>query len=276
MSVASHNPRMPPALLHRYGPSKKWRLLANAGFLVLLLGLAGWQAEVDLGALLGNLPQAYEHGKGLFNPDFSVLPELLWPAVVTVLLAAIPTPLGIALSIPLALLAARNISPLALRQFARGLIVIQRGVPEIVIMVLMSAAFGLGPYPAIVAIAIGTIGMLGRLLADAAEEVDDKTLESIACTGAHRWQVVRYGIIPEIMPVLIANSIFRFEINIRQAGLLGAVGAGGLGYELSTAMLSTDYERAMTIILVTLALVFIAEYLSDRLRASVLSGVSSA
>ncbi|MGQ0531000.1 MAG: phosphonate ABC transporter, permease protein PhnE [Panacagrimonas sp.] len=269
-------PRLPPDLLLRYGPSKKWRLLRWTGFVALIVLLAAWQAEVDLVSLVLNLPEGLQRGQGFFKPDWSAMPELLRPALVTVLLAAIPTPIGIALAIPLAFLAAKNIVPIPVRMAVRAFITLQRGIPEIVIMVLLAAAFGLGPYPAIVAIVLGSVGMLAKLIADAIEEVDEKPLESLACTGAHKWQIVRYGILPAIMPVIIANSIFRFEINMRQAGLLGAVGAGGLGYELSAAMLATEYERAMSVILMSLLLVFVAEKLSDQLRRRVLDGASSA
>lgn len=251
-------------------------MLRALALVSLVVVLASWQAEVDLVALIANLPEGLRRGAGFFNPELSALPSLVVPAIVTVLLAAVPTPLGIAAAIPLAFLASKNIAPPAVRHVVRAMITLQRGVPEIVIMVLMSAAFGLGAYPAIVAIAVGSSGMLGRLFADAMEEVDEKALESLACTGANKWQIVRYGILPEVMPVIIANSIFRFEINIRQAGLLGAVGAGGLGYELSAAILATDYERAMAVILMTLALIFLAEKLSDTLRRRILDGTGQA
>lgn len=267
---------LPPHLQQRYGPSKKWRLLRWSGFVALIVLLAAWQAEVDLVSLIVNLPEGLQRGQGFFRPDLAVVPELLSPALVTILLAAIPTPIGIALAIPLAFLASKNIVPVPVRMITRAFITLQRGLPEIVIMVLLAAAFGLGPYPAIVAIVLGSVGMLGKLIADAIEETDEKPLESLACTGASRWQVVRYGILPAVMPVIIANGIFRFEINMRQAGLLGAIGAGGLGYELSAAMLATEYERAMAVILVSLLLVFLTEKVSDALRRRVLAGTHSA
>ena len=265
-------PALPPPLDRAYGQAKNWRLLRRLGFAGILLGLAAWQAEVDPWRFLSNLPQGLERGQGFLRPALAAFPEMFAPAVVTLLLAAIPTPLGIAAAIPVALAASKNLVPMPLRTLARAVITLQRGVPEIVVMVLLAAAFGLGPYPGIVAIAVGSVGMLAKLFADAIEEVDDKQMEAIACTGASRWQIIRYGILPEVFPVIVANSIFRFEINMRQAGLLGAVGAGGLGYELSASMLAVEYDRAMTVILVTLGVIFLVEKCSDWLRKNMLQG----
>lgn len=260
------------ALRRQYGPAKKWRLLRRIIFALVLFGLAAWQAEIDIWLFFKNLPEGFQKGQGFFRPALAAFPEMLAPAVVTMLLAAIPTPLGIAAAIPIAFLASKNLVPMPVRIFFRALITIQRGAPEIVVMVLLAAAFGLGPYPGIVAIALGSVGMLAKLFADAIEEVDEKLLESIACTGAHRLQVIRYGVLPEVFPVIISNSLFRFEINMRQAGLLGAVGAGGLGYELSAAMMATEYDRAMTVLLVTLGVIFLVEKTSDWLRRRMLQG----
>jgi phosphonate transport system permease protein len=118
----------------------------------------------------------------------------------------------------------------------------------------------------IIALALGSIGMLGKLFADAMEEIDPRLLESIECVGGSRLQVLRYGILPSVLPSLIANSLFRFEINIRSAALLGMVGAGGIGYELSQSMALLEYRRATVAIAVTLTLVFLTERSSAFLR----------
>ena len=148
----------------------------------------------------------------------------------------------------------------------------ERALPEIIMLLLLVAALGVGPFPGVMALAIGSIGMLGKLLADAIEEIDPRVLESVESVGATRWQVIRHAVLPEVMPALLANSIFRFEVNIRASVLLGAVGAGGIGFELNKAMNMLEYERVSVAILVTLALVFTAERGSDFLRRRVLDG----
>ena len=114
--------------------------------------------------------------------------------------------------------------------------------------------------------------MLGKLFADAIEELDAKVLESVATVGATQSQIIRFAVLPEVMPALLSNSIFRFEVNLRASVLLGAVGAGGIGFELQKAMALLEYERAMMAVLVTLLLVFGAERVSDYLRRRVLDG----
>lgn len=259
-------------LEQRYGPSKLLRLGRRALFLLLLVLLASWQAEVSLDTLLRDLPKGASELKAFFPPDFSILGELLAPALVTVLLALVPLPIAVALAVPLAFLGAKNLVPRPVRVVARSYITLQRNLPEIVMVLLLARAFGLGPFPGIAAIVLGSVGMLSKLLADAIEEIDPRRLEALVCTGAGTGRVIRYAVIPELMPTLIANVLFRFEINMRQAGLLGAVGAGGLGYELSYALNLLEYERVTMTVLVLLGLIATAEALSDRLRRRLLRG----
>jgi phosphonate transport system permease protein len=118
---------------------------------------------------------------------------------------------------------------------------------------------------------IGSIGMLGKLVGDAIEEIDSRTVESVACVGASSAQVIRYAVLPQVLPSLVANSMFRFEVNIRASVLLGAVGAGGIGYELTTAMSQVEYSKATSAAIVSFALVLAAERVSDFLRSRLLS-----
>lgn len=208
--------------------------------------------------------------KMMVPPDWSAFPEMIQPAIETVLLAMIATIVGSVLSVLFGLAAAKNISPPILRNITRFLIALERSLPEIFIILLLVAALGLGPICGIVALAIGCIGMLGKLLADAIEEIDPKILESIETTGANKFQLIKYGVIPQVTPALISNTIFRFEVNIRLSVLLGAVGAGGIGFELSQAFNMLEYQRATTAIIVTLILVFLTERLSDFLRKKIL------
>jgi phosphonate transport system permease protein len=108
--------------------------------------------------------------------------------------------------------------------------------------------------------------MLGRLFADSIEEINPRVLESIASVGANKLQIIRYGVVPEVYSSIISNTLFRFEVNIRLSILMGAVGAGGIGYELFHAFNILQYERATSIILVILILIFLTEKLSDYLR----------
>ena len=256
----------------RYGVSKLYRIGRLSLLMLLLIGVSSYQAEVNLVELIRELPEGASKLAEFWPPDWSALPELIEPALVTLLMALIPLPIGLILAVPLALAAANNLSPNWVRLPVRIYITLQRNLPEFILVLLLVRAFGLGPLPGIVALVFGSLGMLGKLVADAIEEIDKSILDNVAITGANWFQTVRYAVIPCVLPNIIANTIFRFEINMRQAGLLGAVGAGGLGWELSYSLNLLEYERVTMTFLVLLGLIAGAELISDRLRRAVDTG----
>jgi phosphonate transport system permease protein len=134
---------------------------------------------------------------------------------------------------------------------------------------VLVAAFGLGVFPAVVALVVGSVGMFGKFFADAMEEVDPRVLESVRASGGSYAQVLRYAVIPQIMPTLIANTVFRFEINIRAATVLGGIAGQGIGYELYRSISQLEYGRAGAAIFTVAVLVFVAERLSDLARRQV-------
>jgi len=250
-----------------FSPGRYGRHLRFVTILTVLVVLAAWQCEVSPSDLMKGIGKGLNMVGFFFPPDWKAFPEMVRPALVTVLICLVATPIGAAFSVIFGLAGARNLSPPWLRLTARSLIAVERGLPEIVILLLLVAAFGLGPFAGVMALAIGSIGMLGKLVGDAIEEVDARVMDSVAAVGATRFQVIRHAVLPEVLPSLVANSIFRFEVNIRASVLLGAVGAGGIGYELNAAMNQLEYSRATVAALTTLALVFLSERASDFLRA---------
>lgn len=240
--------------------------------LLLLVAVTSWRCQVHVDTLLQGIAKGLTVLGFFFPPDWSSIPNLLSPMAVTIVLAMIATLLGMCLSLPCALAASSNIAPPFVRLTMRSFIALERALPEIVQLLLLIAIFGLGVIPGLIALSFSSIGMLAKLLADAIEEIEPHMLEAVAGTGATNTQVIRYAVIPEVLPSLLANGLFRFEFNIRAAIILGAVGAGGIGYEMSTAMRSLNYERACMATLITLALVFITERISDWLRARILGG----
>ena len=264
-------PAIEVELEHRYGQAKLWRAGRVLLVLALLVVLAAWQAEVDMETLFRDLPTGISKLGVFFPPAWEALPELVEPAIVTLLLALVPLPIGMALAIPVAFAGAANLAPPWLRTITRTYITFQRNLPEIVLVLILVRAFGLGAFPGIVALALGSVGMLSKLFADAIEEIEPEQLEAIECTGGTRWQVIRYAVVPALMPSIIANGLFRFEINMRQAILLGAVGAGGLGYELTYALNRLEYPHVTISFLVLLGLIAMAERVSDFLRRILLS-----
>ncbi|GAB3221062.1 phosphonate ABC transporter, permease protein PhnE [Spirosoma arcticum] len=240
-----------------------WAVLAGLAFCAYWAGVS---CKVDFNALRLGIPKGLEFLGFMFPPDWNAFSAMLKPAVETVLLAFLATVFGAVLSLLFGLAAAANIAPKWLRNTSRFVLATERSLPEIIMLLLLISALGLGPFPGVVAMSIGCIGMLGRLFSDAIEELNPATLESIRSVGAGHAQVIFYGVLPQVLPSLIANSIFRFEVNIRLSVLLGAVGAGGIGYQLYYSFQTLQYQRATTAILITLVLVFLSERMSSFLR----------
>jgi phosphonate transport system permease protein len=245
---------------------------AIAGVLLVLVALTAWRCEVHMKTFVLGIDKGLPLVGMFFPPEWSGMVGMLQPLGVTTVMAMAATILGMCLSLPCALAASSNLAPPPLRLMMRAFIALERGLPEIVQMLLLIAIFGLGPIPGLVALSFSSIGMLAKLLADAIEEIEPHMLEAVAGTGATRSQVIRYAVIPQILPALFANGLFRFEFNVRAGVILGAVGAGGIGYIMSTAMNSMDYQRACMATLLTLALVFITERVSDFFRGRILAG----
>lgn len=236
-----------------------------------LLYLSAVACDVSLKAFSQGIKDGLSFLGELFPPDLSVLPEMMYPALETIMISFLATLFGAIISFGFALAGASNVSPPWLKSISRFIMAAERALPEIIIILLLVATLGLGPFPGVVALAFGCIGMLGRLFADAIEEVNAKTIEAVQSTGASKMQVIQHVILPEILPSLISNTLFRFEINTRLSVLLGAVGAGGIGYEIYYSFQLLEYERATTAILVVLALVFMSEKVSDYFRKKILS-----
>jgi phosphonate transport system permease protein len=205
----------------------------------------------------------------MMTPEWDAFADMLQPALDSVLIALVGTLLGTVLAIFFAFAAASNIAPRWLRNGIRFLLGLERALPEIVILLFLVAAFGMGSFAGVLSLTIGCIGMLGKLIADAIEELDPVSLESIEAIGATKIQLLVFGVIQQIMPSVISFALFRFELSIRLSVVLGAVGAGGIGLELYRAFFLLDYGRATTALVVILAMVFITERLSEFLRKKI-------
>jgi len=240
--------------------------------LVVLLALTEGAAIV-CGATFDKLFEGLTRGIAFFGhmfpPRWDAFPEMIEPTFTSFVIAFLGTFFGAILSIIFALLASRNLANPVVRSIARFLIGLERSVPEIVILILLVAAFGLGAMPGVVALALGCIGMLGKLLADIIEEIDPLVIDSIESVGGNKLQVIIFGVLPQIIPNIISYTLFRFEINIRLSVLLGAVGAGGIGYELDYSFGMLQYDRAFTAMIIIIAMVFGTEQLSYYLRRKI-------
>ena len=201
-------------------------------------------------------------------PDFSNINLVWWPTLETIDIAIFGTLGGVVLALPLAILAAVNVTPSRyLYYVARGVIGFARAVPDLVWALLFVTAVGLGPFPGALALSVHSIGMLGRLFAETIEHMDMAPIDALALTGARRMQIFTHGIIPSILPSLTGIALYRFDENIRSSLVLGFVGAGGIGFQLLSAMSLFQYRLVSLYLIVTFVLVIVAERFSALVRA---------
>jgi phosphonate transport system permease protein len=207
----------------------------------------------------------------MFPPALDAFVPLIQPAIETTQMAFLGTVFAVALSIPVALLAANNITPSKpVKVFARSIIAFTRTVPDIVFALIFVSAVGLGPVPGILALAIHSVGMLGKLYAEAIEEVDPGPVEAVEAVGAGKLQAVYYAVIPQVTPSFVASTLYRFDINVRSSIVLGLVGAGGIGFELIMAMRLFRYHELTTILIIIFIVIMLSEWASNSIRAHVI------
>jgi phosphonate transport system permease protein len=200
-------------------------------------------------------------------PDFSKFNDALWPALQTVDIALFGTFVGVVLAVPLAVLAAANVTPSRVAYYAaRAIIGFARAVPDLVWALFFVTAVGLGPFPGGLALGVHSIGMLGRLFAETIEHMDMAPIHALELTGARRIQVFTHGIVPSVLPSLLGISLYRLDENIRSSLVLGFVGAGGIGFQLLTAMNLFQYREVSLLLIVVFVIVLSAERMSAALR----------
>ncbi|OED36949.1 phosphonate ABC transporter, permease protein PhnE [Chromatiales bacterium (ex Bugula neritina AB1)] len=204
--------------------------------------------------------------------DFGLLPELLIPTLETFMMACVGTVLGCVFSLPVAWLGAANVTPskTILYPIGRFLMVLSRSVHEIVWALLFVSAVGLGALPGILAIAMRSVGFISKITAEAIENIDAKPVEAIKAVGGNQFQVMYYGILPQIYPVVLATVIFEWDINIRRSAVMGLVGAGGLGLLFFRQMNRFNYGGVSMVILAILLLIILGEVISHYLRKAVI------
>lgn len=240
-------------------------------FLIIgvLLYLSALGSQVNFSGInLGRL-KTLVYLKDLFRPDWSAIPELMLAALQTILIAFLGTILGIIISTVFALMAANNINPRWLSILSKFVISLERSTSEVIIILLLIVVFGPGLFAGVLTLAIACIGMLGRLYAESIEEISPKSLESVRSLGGTRWQMIKYGVLPHVLASWSTYSILRFELNIRASVMLGAIGAGGIGYELIEAYYHLEYSRMSAAIISILALIFGAERFSHWARKKI-------
>lgn len=249
-------------------PRRPWGTVGVLALLAVVTVVSSRHTGLAPREVLAALPAFFAFAAAnTWPPDFSGVQDLVLATLLTIEVAFLGTLLATVVSVPLALLCARNLTPhVGVMAVVRGVVMVCRAVPDFVFALMFVAALGLGPLPGVLGLAIHSVGMLAKVYAERMEEVDPGPSEALSAMGASRVQMVRVAVLPQIVPSLVANTLYRFDINIRSSIILGVVGAGGIGYELVTALQSLDYQRASAVMVIVLALVVVVEAVSNRIR----------
>ena len=270
MSVASVNGK------------REWqRYDGKQGLLRWVLWLIGaavfvwcWQ-KISAGTEWSFVLDAPEQGADILGrmvpPEWSYARVLLRPLWDTLNMATLGTMIAVVLAVPLAFLAAKNTTPSAefARPFALFCIVASRSINSLIWALVLVMILGPGVLAGTVAIALRSVGFIGKLLYEAIEETDHRPLDAIASTGASSGQIISYGVVPQIMPVFAGIAVFRWDINIRESTILGLVGAGGIGLQLNSSIGNLDWSRVSVILLAIFATVIVSEWVSASIRKAV-------
>jgi phosphonate transport system permease protein len=269
---STHSSGRSPASYAWTGPLPEGR----RGWFNLLVGLcvvawalqwSAYGAQLSWSELAAGLSQIVDFLGRTLPPDTHILGRLLAPALETVQIAVWGTLLAVLPAIPLSFLAARNLqSRRWVYQGTRQALNVVRSINELILALVFVSAVGLGPFPGVLALALHGAGMLGKFFADAIEEIDQGPLEALRATGARPLQVIVFGVLPQVLTAWIAVVLYRFEVNLRSATVLGMVGAGGLGFELVSSLKLFRYPETATCIIVITVMVIVADTLSSQLR----------
>jgi phosphonate transport system permease protein len=245
----------------------RWSLGVGA---LIYLALALGTTDVNWARVWEGLPRGARFFAAFFPPDFisrwneisDGILESLWMTVVS-------TVIGILISVPVGIGAAKNIAPGSVYYFCRAILTVSRSFQEIILAIFFVKLFGFGPFAGVVTLSFATVGFYGKLLAEDIEDMDPSQAEAVRATGARWLQWINYGVQPQVMPRMIGLGLYRFDINFRESAVVGIVGAGGIGATLDTAFDRYEFPSAAAILLIIIGIVMLMEYSSGYIRRRV-------
>ena len=250
---------------------ERWRkcLFVQISACLAFSAIIAWsfvQSEFDFGTLFNSGPRFQEFFTRLVPPNWGVTTLVVNSTVETLMITLAGTFLAVVIAFPLGFLAADNVTPGWISHPTKLLLGFMRSIPLIVVAMIFVVAVGLGPFPGALAIAFHSIGMLGKFYAEEFETAEPGILNAVSGTGATWIQTIRFGLLPQSIPQVLAFTIYRFELNFRDATVLGLVGAGGIGYYIQLYVRGFQYDKVAILILVIIIVVTLLDQLSFRVR----------
>lgn len=244
------------------------RSFSITGLILVAVILSAWAVGLlDANRMVTGLADIADLLSEMWVPDFTHLNSWWGPLLDSMTMSIAATALAVLLSVPLALLGARNTSPHpAIYWVARLILNVLRSVPELIMAIVFVAAVGFGALPGALALGIHSAGMVGKFFAEAIEHAAEAPVEAARATGASPAQVILHGILPQVLPQMADVTVYRWEFNFRASVVVGVVGAGGIGFELIAALRTLQYDEVAAILLVILATVTVVDALGGALR----------
>lgn len=265
-------------ILNQYKKSPN-KILGKVILTLIIIGILSWSSTtINFNEISTNgLTIAKNIFLGIFNPDKELLfnfttsgvPYLL---LETICIAFLGTIIGAIIAIPFAFISATNIVPKFVSVIGRVIIMAIRTVPPIVYGLIFIRVTGPGPFAGLLTMSVTSIGMISKMYIESIEDLDIKILESLDASGCGFFLKIRYGILPQLFPDFISTIIYRFDINLRDATVLGIVAAGGIGAPLIFAMNSYRWSQVGSIIIGLIILVLIMEFISTKIRVKLVKG----
>lgn len=248
-------------------------------FTLIFVAIVAW-AVLTIDVRLERLPDMPAALANIFDrmflrdgPEWSYLPDAVGYMVESVQIAWLGTIIGAILSLPLGFFGAKNVSSGLISNIVRQLLNAIRAVPEVLVAVVVFIPMvGLGAYPGTLAIGVHSVGTLGKLSAEVIEGIDPGPVEAARAAGGRPLQIQRWGVLPQVLPEIVAFWLYRFEINIRASAILGAVGAGGVGEALVQSLAFRRFDRAGMLIIVIVVVTILIDTASGYLRRRIIEG----
>ena len=234
--------------------------------ILFYLTWAVFSLPFDWDRISEGLPRAARIFGGGFPPNFDRSSLLISGLLESLQIAVLATLLGVALSIPLAVMAAKNLAPLPIYLLGRSVIIVSRSFHPVIVAILFVAAVGFGPLAGILTLTLYSIGFVAKLLAEEIEEIDWGQVEAMKAAGAGYFATLIYGVFPQILPRQVGLSMYQLDSNLRASAVVGIVGAGGIGGTLMNAFGRYDYDFAFAILLVIIFIIMMSEGASGWLR----------
>ena len=223
----------------------------------------------DLQRIIDGVPRAVQIFSGSVPPDFSRWSLLYSGTLESIQIAIVATAVGVVLSIPAAIMSAKNVAPWPVFLLGRAIVITARSFHPVIVAIIFVKAVGFGAFAGMLTLIVYTVGFVGKLLAEAIEEIDWGQVEAMRATGAGYFKTLAFAVMPQILPRQVGLTLYQLDINLRASTIVGIVGAGGIGGTLMNAFGRYDYAFALAILLVIIAIVFVTEVVSGRIRERV-------